>query len=336
MNGNERSFAPDANTASVDALEEKLSECKKRIDELHGEIGKAYCLVAGDAPMPELEALVKEVKLNEKLALEYTGKIDALSGSYPCPVCGKPVAEGSLFCSSCGASLNAEIPAGGETPAAEEETPVEPAAPAIAPAEETPAESDASETVPAPQPEEPKKTCPHCGAPAVGDLPFCMVCGNRIDDAPAPAPETDTAAPQGRVCPVCGAPAVGDMPFCTSCGNRLDSVPAPAPAPEPEPAPVAPQGRVCPFCGASVAEDVLFCTSCGCKLPVPAPAPEPVPVAPQGRVCPVCGAPAADGVLFCVSCGSKLDAAPAKRFCTVCGNEVPEGNLFCTVCGAKM
>ncbi len=280
MNDNERSFAHVPEPASADALEAKLSECKKRIGELYSEIGKAYCLLAGDTPAPELEALVKEVRLNEKLAAEYAGELDAHTDTHLCPVCGKPVAEGSLFCTFCGASLNDVTPA----------------------EEKAPAGQSAPEAAPDTEHKGPEKICPHCGAHAVGDLPFCMVCGNRIDEAPAPAPEPEPAAPQGRICPVCGAPAAGDMPFCTSCGSRIDADPATSSAP----------------------------------------APEPEPAAPQGRVCPVCGAPAAEGVLFCTSCGSRLDAdpmpAPAhkKRFCTVCGNEVPEGNLFCTACGTKV
>ncbi|MBR6290678.1 MAG: zinc ribbon domain-containing protein, partial [Clostridia bacterium] len=210
MNENERSFDPVAGGESAGSLEEKLSECNKRIGELHGEIGKIYCLVAGDSPIPELDALVKEVRQNEKLAGEYTEWINAPADARPCPACGKPVAGGSQFCTFCGASLK----------------------------EEAPVEKEAAEPAPEPVPEAAERVCPHCGTPARGDLPFCTACGKKIDEGPAPVAEPAPAEPAGRVCPVCGAPAVGDLPFCTFCGASLkEEAPVEKEAAEPAPEP---------------------------------------------------------------------------------------------------
>ena len=75
MNENERSFAPAADGASAEMLEEKLAQCKKRIEELHGEIGKAYCLAAGDAPLPENKSVTpgKMVGLRVGLGTDISG-----------------------------------------------------------------------------------------------------------------------------------------------------------------------------------------------------------------------------------------------------------------------
>ncbi len=377
---------------SVEVLGEKLEECRKRIGDLHGEIGKTYCLLFGDSPAPELAELVKEARLNEKMAEDYAEKISEAMSERLCPKCGKSVPSGALFCQFCGASLS-ESGESGETEAlipaeipVEEEKSAEEAIPGTA--EELPADEKIpeAENESSGETEAPKgRVCPGCGAIIFGDLPFCSECGSRIDPVPEPVlepapepepepvkapepepepvktpepepepepepaskPEPASAAKQNRICPTCGAHAVGDLPFCMVCGNRIDGEPEKKEKPAPS------RGRVCRNCGAVAMGDLPFCTECGSRIdaeektgPVSEsiPIPDPGAFEPRREVCPTCGTPVIEGTVFCSNCGGRVGGyfeieptvAVRKKVCPVCGAAVVAGNAFCTECGNKL
>jgi RNA polymerase subunit RPABC4/transcription elongation factor Spt4 len=125
-----------------------------------------------------------------------------------CNQCGALIADGSSFCTNCGARVAPEAPAY-EEPAVEKAATEEPAA--VEPAAEPVTEQAApEETVSTPPVEEEPaaqeqqfKFCTQCGARVSADADFCIVCGNSFN----PAPQSQgayNAPPQGA--PQYGAP----------------------------------------------------------------------------------------------------------------------------------
>lgn len=104
-----------------------------------------------------------------------------------CAHCHSEIADDSMFCTECGAKVEASAASSMLRPSA--------------------------------------RVCPHCGNDIPADAEFCTMCGARLeagDDAalttavgsePEPVPDP--------VCPHCGAPLTDGAEFCTSCGARV-------------------------------------------------------------------------------------------------------------------
>ncbi len=177
-----------------------------------------------------------------------------------CSRCGSEMKKNMRFCTVCGNPLTApeqladaipptriyepekadapiEEPAAPAEVAPVQETPaVEPAAepvaePVVTPAVELPAVGEPVPTAPAaPKPEpvrdpyaapEPSVICPMCGKVSAPGMRFCVACGTRLTEEPAPAPAQQSYAV--RRCQNCGHISANPaMPFCTECGTRLN------------------------------------------------------------------------------------------------------------------
>lgn len=110
-----------------------------------------------------------------------------------CSHCHNEIADDSMFCTACGAKVEA------------------PAAPLTG--------GSAA------------RVCPHCGNDIPADAEFCTMCGARLEVADVAAPVVEgepelTAAIEPEpvsdsVCRCCGAPLTDGAEFCTSCGARV-------------------------------------------------------------------------------------------------------------------
>ncbi|MBQ8831045.1 MAG: hypothetical protein IJ017_05560 [Oscillospiraceae bacterium] len=226
-----------------------------------------------------------------------------------CKNCGAPL-EGRSFCVMCGTRAG-EIPesvpeigpiAEAEPTAVPEPEPItEPEA-----IEEAELEAEIEEVLASVEEVLDGDACANCGAPLEGRS-FCVMCGTRAGEAPAPAvepepvvmpePEPEPIAEEvpaevpvsGDVCANCGAPLEGRS-FCVMCGTRAGEVPAPAPVPAP-----AVEDN-CLSCGASL-NGKPFCVVCGTPKNGVKPAPAPA------DNCVNCGAPL-NGKAFCIVCGT--------------------------------
>lgn len=102
-----------------------------------------------------------------------------------CSHCHNEIADDSMFCTACGAKVEA------------------PAAPLTG--------GSAA------------RVCPHCGNDIPADAEFCTMCGERLEVAEADMP-TSEAEPEmvpDSVCRHCGAPLTDGAEFCTSCGSKV-------------------------------------------------------------------------------------------------------------------
>lgn len=106
-----------------------------------------------------------------------------------CAHCHSEIADDSMFCTECGARVEASAASSMLHPSA--------------------------------------RVCPHCGNDIPADAEFCTMCGARLeagDDAAltiATGPEPESAP--DSVCPHCGASLMDGAEFCTQCGSKVDA-----------------------------------------------------------------------------------------------------------------
>lgn len=205
-----------------------------------------------------------------------------------CPDCGALNTPGELYCSECGAPLEAPQPEAQANIPAEAEAPAPVAGAAGAAGAAT---GDA---------------CAFCGAPLGPDDEFCYACGAQRGQ---PAPEAAAAAPAAR------APQPATAEREVPADDEVITLPPPPPAAPAEAAeaqPAAPSEEAPP---AETAAEVS---------PEPEAPPEPEalvepeaptvaeaqPAEPQPLTeCPTCGAEVTPGDAFCQFCGAALVGA---------------------------
>ena len=135
----------------------------------------------------ELSELVHEIIDSEQKIESWKKQIQDIKGVQRCEKCGAEIAQGSAFCSSCGAPV-----------------------PKI----------QTSETVE-------MSTCKNCGASIKKGVRFCTSCGTKIDleegenTKAALSQENKDEEIETRVCPKCGAEIQNNNDFCTECGTKL-------------------------------------------------------------------------------------------------------------------
>lgn len=106
-----------------------------------------------------------------------------------CAHCHSEIADDSMFCTECGARVEASAASSMLHPSA--------------------------------------RVCPHCGNDIPADAEFCTMCGARLeagDDAAltiATGPEPESAP--DSVCPHCGASLTDGAEFCTQYGSKVDA-----------------------------------------------------------------------------------------------------------------
>lgn len=102
-----------------------------------------------------------------------------------CSHCHNEIADDSMFCTACGAKVEAPaVPLTGGSAA---------------------------------------RVCPHCGNDIPADAEFCTMCGARLEAAGVAAPvvEGEPEPVSDSVCRFCGAPLAEGAEFCTSCGSKV-------------------------------------------------------------------------------------------------------------------
>ena len=162
-----------AETAKYNSL---ISDEEKKIAAIYGQIGKLYAEIHGAAPEESFAEYINLLEDSKNKVEEYQNKITELRGVTKCPLCGADVANGTLFCVSCG------------TPVATPATPVTPVAAPVTPVA-APVNNVAVEA----------SFCAECGAAIPVGCRFCTSCGTPValEEAPvvqqsAPAEATST------------------------------------------------------------------------------------------------------------------------------------------------
>lgn len=102
-----------------------------------------------------------------------------------CSHCHSEIADDSMFCTACGARV------------------------------EAPAASSTGGSA--------ARVCPHCGNDIPVDAEFCTMCGERLEvaEADVPASEAEPEMVPDSVCRHCGAPLTNGAEFCTNCGSKV-------------------------------------------------------------------------------------------------------------------
>lgn len=132
------------NFADVTRLNNEISTKEKRITQLYQVVGQAYYERHSDAPAPEHEKEVAEIKALFSEIGQFREEIKQIKGIVKCPNCGADVPLQAAFCNACGAKMGA--------------APTQPAAPS-----------------------ENTKICPACGAASPRDNQFCTHCGVKFE-----------------------------------------------------------------------------------------------------------------------------------------------------------
>ena len=106
-----------------------------------------------------------------------------------CAHCHSEIADDSMFCTECGAKVEA---------------------------------SAASSML-----RSSARVCPHCGNDIPADAEFCTMCGERLeagdDAALTTAVGSEPESAPDPACPHCGAPLMDGAEFCTQCGSKVDA-----------------------------------------------------------------------------------------------------------------
>lgn len=106
-----------------------------------------------------------------------------------CAHCHSEIADDSMFCTECGAKVEASAASSMMHPSA--------------------------------------RVCPHCGNDIPADAEFCTMCGARLEAGDGVALTTAVGSePESvpdPVCPHCGAPLTDGAEFCTQCGSKVDA-----------------------------------------------------------------------------------------------------------------
>lgn len=106
-----------------------------------------------------------------------------------CAHCHSEIADDSMFCTECGARVEASAASSTLHPSA--------------------------------------RACPHCGNDIPADAEFCTMCGARLeagdDAALTTAVGSESESAPDPVCPHCGAPLTDGAEFCTQCGSKVDA-----------------------------------------------------------------------------------------------------------------
>lgn len=106
-----------------------------------------------------------------------------------CAHCHSEIADDSMFCTECGAKVEASAASSMLHPSA--------------------------------------RVCPHCGNDIPADAEFCTMCGARLeagdDAALTTAAGSEPESAPDSVCPHCGASLMDGAEFCTQCGSKVDA-----------------------------------------------------------------------------------------------------------------
>ena len=106
-----------------------------------------------------------------------------------CAHCHSEIADDSMFCTECGAKVEASATSSILRPSA--------------------------------------RVCPHCGNDIPADAEFCTMCGARLeagdDAALTTAAGFEPESAPDSVCPHCGASLMDGAEFCTQCGLKVDA-----------------------------------------------------------------------------------------------------------------
>ena len=106
-----------------------------------------------------------------------------------CAHCHSEIADDSMFCTECGAKVEASAASSMLSPSA--------------------------------------RVCPHCGNDIPADAEFCTMCGARLevgdDAALTTAVGLEPESVPDPACPHCGAPLMDGAEFCTQCGSKVDA-----------------------------------------------------------------------------------------------------------------
>lgn len=106
-----------------------------------------------------------------------------------CAHCHSEIADDSMFCTECGAKVEASATSSILRPSA--------------------------------------RVCPHCGNDIPADAEFCTMCGARLeagdDAALTTAAGFEPESAPDSVCPHCGASLMDGAEFCTQCGSKADA-----------------------------------------------------------------------------------------------------------------
>lgn len=106
-----------------------------------------------------------------------------------CAHCHSEIADDSMFCTECGARVEASAASSMLHPSA--------------------------------------RVCPHCGNDIPADAEFCTMCGARLeagdDAALTTAAGSESESVPDPVCSHCGAPLMDGAEFCTQCGSKVDA-----------------------------------------------------------------------------------------------------------------
>lgn len=198
-------------------LNSKISDEEKQLNSYFQIIGKNYYEANKDNPNAEYADQILSIKDAYSRIEGLREQLRTVTGVRICPQCGGEVANGSLFCNTCGAKM----PEDAVAPAALDGNP-----------------------------------CPQCGNVVPFGAAFCNICGSKMPEITQQplsgglAPESGSFSTPGFDVPMNTAPAAAPVPVVPASAEAAYTSTAPAaPAVPPIPTPDNPELNTAPAKG---------------------------------------------------------------------------------------
>ncbi len=93
------------NAADIANLNKDISNNKKKIDQLYGQLGELYYNAHSDAPEQGFQEVVSNITELQDQINDWNDQIQELKGFIKCPNCGEYVEGTARACPNCGESL---------------------------------------------------------------------------------------------------------------------------------------------------------------------------------------------------------------------------------------
>lgn len=200
------------NFAEITHLSSAISDAKKKIETVYGEIGRSYFeRHQGDPNAEEREQIQHILQLQVEIG-QFEEKIDQLKCVTKCATCGADVPISARFCNSCGTAVGTKnkpqriCPVCSE-PLGDGHNFCMECGAKVEPAEFTQSFAQI-------------RVCSNCGTMLNQEAVFCPNCGTRAEQES----KQQEAASAVRVCSVCQTQVASDDAVCPECGTKLSQM----------------------------------------------------------------------------------------------------------------
>lgn len=195
---------------AVNRINRLIDEEKGKMKECYRKIGEKYVQLHSKDYEENFSELIQSLDASQRKLVDYSMRIQYITGIINCTNCGHSAPKGSIFCNMCGSKLpefhfeNYEM------------------CEACCSLVEKGVNVCPHCNHPMKQQKDNRLKCHKCGEFIGKDNRFCPICGEPLSENDFN--DAEKTPPSGKKCPNpdCGAVMSSDKLFCTECGTKLN------------------------------------------------------------------------------------------------------------------